>query len=311
MNKVKCINGHFFDLDQTQVCMHCGAPAAKDESETTGGAVKTEEDKPKKKFSFWTKDKSKGKVEETPVSISTANGEVINPPTNVIPNSADIVPNPNSAYPKTEVLIKPPTDISAGQIRKEAEYKEVQTESLTQPKSASFEQQKAELKTEVLIHNYVQEKKEAFISEPKRTEQPKTEPMRQEPKMQDLDAIKTVSVYATESGEEPVTGWLVGMEGVYRGSSFSLKTGVNVIGRDVSAYVCLKKDTQVSRKCHATVLYEPKKKVFYLGEGENTMTYLNDELLSGKQKLNDRDMIEIGGGKYMFVPLCGENFDWD
>lgn len=123
--------------------------------------------------------------------------------------------------------------------------------------------------------------------------------------------IKTITIYANEQGEEPVTGWLVCVHGEYKGRSFPLKAGVNVIGRDEKAYICLKKDLQVSREKHASVIYEPKKKIFYLGEGENSMTYCNDELVCGKQEINAYDSIEIGGGKYLFIPLCGERFDWD
>ncbi len=127
----------------------------------------------------------------------------------------------------------------------------------------------------------------------------------------DIDEIKTVSRYAGVQGEEPVTGWLVGVRGEYRGISFHLKTGVNVISRDASAVVSLKKDVQVSRGKHAVIIYEPKKKIFYLGEGENTLTYCNEELVCGKQELKSYDSIEIGEGIYRFIPFCGERFAWD
>lgn len=127
----------------------------------------------------------------------------------------------------------------------------------------------------------------------------------------DIDELKTVSRFAGVQGEEPVTGWIVGVRGEYRGVSFHLKTGVNVISRDASAVVSLKKDVQVSRGKHAVIIYEPKKKIFYLGEGENTLTYCNEELVCGKQELKPYDSIEIGEGIYRFIPFCGERFDWD
>lgn len=127
-----------------------------------------------------------------------------------------------------------------------------------------------------------------------------------------IDDIKTISIYADEQGEEPVTGWLVCVQGVYRGISFPLKTGVNVIGRDEKSYVCLRRDAQVSRSRHAVLIYEPKQKVFYIGEGESSLTYCNGELVYGKRQLQAYDSIElgVGGGEYLFVPFCGEKFDW-
>ena len=39
--------------------------------------------------------------------------------------------------------------------------------------------------------------------------------------------------------------------------------------------------------------------------------YLNDELICGSSILNERDRIEIGASTFIFVPLCGDNFDWN
>ena len=41
------------------------------------------------------------------------------------------------------------------------------------------------------------------------------------------------------------------------------------------------------------------------------LAYLNDELICGSSILNERDRIEIGASTFIFVPLCGDNFDWN
>lgn len=67
MNKVKCINGHWFDLDQTPVCAHCGAMQEK------YGDSKVEAELKKKKkfhfFKFWKKRKAIKEKKEFNFSI--------------------------------------------------------------------------------------------------------------------------------------------------------------------------------------------------------------------------------------------------
>lgn len=247
MKKVQCTNSntpHWFDMDKSKVCPHCGAPAkggnlGKEQKAQAEDIGETGSGKSKKDgiFGFLIKS-SKGKeVSNVKESVSLKpTGEVF-----VEDNSSKTYSD--EAYPPTGVLIKPPeTDIS---------------------------------------------------------------------KRKTIDDIKTVSSYGYVHGREPVTGWLVGIKGEYKGESFNLRAGVNIIGRDENAYVNLRGDAQVSRNKHASIIYEPKKKIFLVGEGENSLTYYNGELLYGKHELNAYDTIEIGAGTYMFIPFCGEHFSWD
>lgn len=293
-NKVQCVNKHWFNAAKYDVCPHCGAKQA---GETGGGTTEKEvnaslnktEEKGKKKGFFWSKNKEKSTESEIKVtggvadvvsersSIGISFGNSITHHLTSQPEEQVINPvgYENAFYPKTEVLMKP---VSA-------------PGTITNQQTAATEEGYTE-KSPLPVH-----------AEPATSADV--------PRKRDIDDVKTISIYANEQGEEPVTGWLVGITGTYRGTSFSLKTGVNVIGRDASAYVCLKKDVQVSRGKHASIIYEPKKKMFYLGEGENTLTYCNEELVCGKQELKPYDAIEIGGGKYLFVPFCGDSFDWE
>lgn len=266
MNKVRCINLHWFDAERHSVCPHCGAQIIPERNEkeqekvsVSIGAAK--EEKAKKKGLFWSKNK-----EQDIKNTVGSNGSI------AVTGSVEEVCDSFS--------------LQSEQRGAETEDNRETGEEHPLPQ------------TEVLFKPVMQ------VSQNRHTEEPKVH-------TRDIDSIKTVSLYANEQGDEPVTGWLVGIKGVYKGCSFPLRTGVNVIGRDVSAYVCLKKDTQVSREKHASVIYEPKKKVFYLGEGESSMTYCNEELLCGKTELKAYDLIEIGGGNYLFIPFCGERFDWD
>jgi hypothetical protein len=118
----------------------------------------------------------------------------------------------------------------------------------------------------------------------------------------------------TDGGElDPVVGWLVVLAGPGRGNARRLGYGQNSLGRDKSERVSLDfGDTSVSRSKHCFVLYEPRKRQYFLrpGEGSN-LTYLNGELLTDSRPLQDSDIIEIGSTKLRFVPLCGPEFEWE
>jgi len=76
--------------------------------------------------------------------------------------------------------------------------------------------------------------------------------------------------------------------------------------------IILGKDGSVSREKHALIIYEPKKRNFYLQPGDSSgLTYINDDMITETRMLNKRDIIELGNGKYIFIPLCNETFSWE
>lgn len=123
---------------------------------------------------------------------------------------------------------------------------------------------------------------------------------------------KTVAYYDTPDNTEPVAGWLVCVKGNYVGESFELHTGKNHIGRSLNMTVALAKEKTVSREKHATITFDPVAKQFYLQAGDSSgLTYLNGKLLLVPDTLKKYDLITLGECSLIFVPLCGENFDWD
>lgn len=128
---------------------------------------------------------------------------------------------------------------------------------------------------------------------------------------EEKDALKTVSIFADEEGEEPITGWLVCIKGKHYGKSFEIKTGQNCIGRDYSMDICLKKEDSVSRDKHAYIIFEPKKCMFLLKSGGGKgLTYCNDELVLDVTVLKAYDKVQLGDAEFLFVPFCGEQFIW-
>ena len=134
-------------------------------------------------------------------------------------------------------------------------------------------------------------------------------------------AGKTVSVFQSMSKERensqrqavnPTVGWLVCIGGPHLGQDFVMHAGKNTIGRNDNNEIILSNDSQVSREKHALIIYEPRKRNFYLQPGDSSgLTYLNDEFISEQKSLKKGDLIEIGSTKLLVIPLCGEDFSWD
>lgn len=128
----------------------------------------------------------------------------------------------------------------------------------------------------------------------------------------DADEEKTVSFYQKKTGTDPVAGWLVCIEGNDFGSSFTIKTGRNFVGRSPDMDIVLHGDNGVSREKHAIILYEPKRREFIAQAGESReLFYLNDEVVLNPLRMKQYDIVTIGNTRLMFFPCCGEHFSWD
>ena len=114
------------------------------------------------------------------------------------------------------------------------------------------------------------------------------------------------------SSGEPVCGWLVAVAGGHFGESFELYSGKNTIGRNQNNKIILNRDPAVSREHHAILVFEPKKRNYFLQPGDSSgLTYLNGDYIMETKQLNRGDVIELGESKLLFVPLCGEDFSWE
>ncbi len=123
---------------------------------------------------------------------------------------------------------------------------------------------------------------------------------------------KTVGFYNRKVGIDPVVGWFLCIEGPDKGRDFRIKSGRNFIGRSESMDICITGDKSISREKHAIVVYDPKKNVFVLQPGESReMCYLNSEGVYTTVSLGERDIVELGETKLMFIPACGEAFQWE
>lgn len=114
---------------------------------------------------------------------------------------------------------------------------------------------------------------------------------------------------------DPVTGWLVVIDGPGKGGQVAVGEQDNRVGRgggDEKPRVCLNfGDPGISRSNAFIIRYDPKKRRFKLlpGEGSN-IVYLNGDDLDSPTEIKDGDVIELSRTKLRFTPFCGENFDW-
>jgi hypothetical protein len=118
--------------------------------------------------------------------------------------------------------------------------------------------------------------------------------------------------------DDPVVGWLVIVDGKGKGNSLSLGYGMNSIGSGQSERICLTfGDSSVSRTKHALITYDPRGRRFYAqhGGGKN-LTYLVSDPnstpipLLTPVELQGGEQIIVGETTLRFVPLCGQDFDW-
>ena len=124
-------------------------------------------------------------------------------------------------------------------------------------------------------------------------------------------AGKTVGMMQSQMGFDPVVGWLACVAGPSRGKSYTIRGGVNSIGRSERMDIVITGDLKISAENHAKISYSDKHNRFNLlpGEGRN-IVYLNDEEVFTPMPLRAYDLIDFGETKLLFVPLCGERFTW-
>ena len=128
----------------------------------------------------------------------------------------------------------------------------------------------------------------------------------------EADRGKTVGIIKKKIGIDPAVGFLVCISGPHRGADYKLVAGRNFIGRAAAMDVSLADDDTVSRESHALVTYDVKHNQFSLSPGQvRGITYCNDEQVEMVRPLRAYDVIEVGKSQLLFLPLCGNRFQWN
>lgn len=123
--------------------------------------------------------------------------------------------------------------------------------------------------------------------------------------------LHTVGLVRKKTGIDPVVGWLVCIEGPDKGRDYRIRSEKNFIGRSPAMDISIQHDSAVSRENHAVVSFDPKNNRFKIHPGEgHGLIYLKNETVDIPMVLTPYDVIELGETKLMFLPLCGERFQW-
>ncbi|MCC5463804.1 FHA domain-containing protein [Pelosinus baikalensis] len=111
---------------------------------------------------------------------------------------------------------------------------------------------------------------------------------------------------------QPVCGWIVCISGPRQGKDYKIKNGKNFIGRADDMDIQILGDNKISRRNHGIIVFDPKKKEMVLLPGEsNGIVYLQGDAVYTPKVLNTYDVIELGDSKFLFIPFCGEQFNWE
>lgn len=281
MKAVRCPNGHWYDSETYSQCPHCG------QSGSTPKKSAPEAEKPEKKRFFLFKKEKK----PTPMAVAET------PAKPAVPAKVES----NHSATRDEVTERFFADIDDD---KTVSMFEANGSTLPDPASKGMKEK-----------------------EPSAQKWSTSEPLAAAvQRISAMDEGRTLSYFnamtaqkessyvqqSTSKTAEPVVGWLVAISGVHLGESFQLYAGKNTIGRNSSNRVVLALDQSVSRENQATIIYEPKRREFYLQSGNSDgLVYLNDSFMTGSQLLKEKDVVEVGTSKLVFIPLCGTDFSWE
>ena len=110
---------------------------------------------------------------------------------------------------------------------------------------------------------------------------------------------------------DPVTGWLVCIDGPSKGRDYKIHSEKNFVGRSDGMDIQILGDNNIAKRNHAVIVYEPKRRATLILPGDSQgLVYHNEEAVYTPKELKGFDTIELGKSKFLFVPLCGENFEW-
>lgn len=109
-----------------------------------------------------------------------------------------------------------------------------------------------------------------------------------------------------------VCGFLICIDGARQGKDYKIISGKNFVGRADDMDIQILGDNEISRRNHAVIVFDPKKKETVLLPGDsNGIVYLSENAVYAPTVLKAYDVIELGNSKFIFLPFCGEHFAWN
>ena len=111
---------------------------------------------------------------------------------------------------------------------------------------------------------------------------------------------------------DPVVGWLVCIEGPQMGRDYRIMAEKNFVGRAEDMHIQILGDNKISRRNHAIIAYDPLKRNTLILPGDASgLAYHNGDAVYIPTEMKEYDVVQLGNSKFLFMPLCGEHFEWD
>lgn len=128
---------------------------------------------------------------------------------------------------------------------------------------------------------------------------------------QPADSDRTMAIIQKEMGIDPVVGWIVCTKGKEKGKDYRIHADNNFIGRSEKMDICIRGDDTISRENHAIISYDTQENLYYFSPGEGrSIVRFNGKAIFATVELKAYDEIGLGSCKFIFIPLCGEEFNW-
>ena len=124
----------------------------------------------------------------------------------------------------------------------------------------------------------------------------------------------TPPTFRSEEGDtfDPVVGWLVCIEGATKGHDYRVHSQNNYIGRGARMDISIPEDPYISAENSAIIAYDNMDRTFYFGPGSgHNIVRINGKPALSVDKIEAYDVLTVGKTKLLFVPLCGDRFDWN
>jgi hypothetical protein len=130
--------------------------------------------------------------------------------------------------------------------------------------------------------------------------------------IQDYQPTLPVSPVDDIGAFNPVVGWLVCVEGPDKGKDYRIHSQYNFIGRAAHMDICIRSDNHISNDRAAIIAYDPQELMFTFGPGTgHNLVRVNGKMVLNAVELKAFDEVTVGKTKLLFVPLCGERFNWN
>lgn len=111
---------------------------------------------------------------------------------------------------------------------------------------------------------------------------------------------------------QPLTGWLVCIDGAEKGKDYRIHEEYNYIGRSPKMDICIAGDGSVSWERHAIIAYDREERMFFFAPSSGgSIVRHNGRAVLNNVQLKGGDQLKIGNSTFLFVPFCGENFQWE